>query len=61
MTDEWFEKQQKKIEVMLDKTERDPSWINKTLLECMMLDYEAKQRLKFQDEQRGEVPSEDFW
>ena len=60
MTDEWFEKQQKKIEVMLDKTERYPSWINKTLLECMMLDYEAKQRLKFQDEQRGEVPSEDF-
>ena len=45
MTDDWFEKQWSKIEVMLDKCERDPSWMNKTILECMLEDYEAKQKL----------------
>lgn len=45
MTDEWFESQWNKIEVALDKYERDPSWANKTLVECMILDYEAKQKL----------------
>jgi hypothetical protein len=50
MDDESLENQWKKIEVALDKYERDPSWINKTIVECMMLDYEAKQKLKIQDE-----------
>ena len=45
MTEEWFENQWNKIEVALDKYERDPSWTNKTIVECMMLDYEAKQKI----------------
>ena len=45
MTEEWFENQWNKIEVALDKYERDPSWTNKTIVECMILDYEAKQKL----------------
>jgi len=45
MDDESLENQWKKIEVALDKYERDPSWTNKTIVECMMLDYEAKQKL----------------
>jgi hypothetical protein len=45
VTDEWFENQWNKIEVALDKYERDPSWTNKTIVECMILDYEAKQKL----------------
>jgi hypothetical protein len=45
MTNKWFETQWSKIEVMLDKCERDPSWMNKTILECMLEDYEAKQKL----------------
>ena len=50
ITDEWLEKQWNKIEVMLDKCERDPSWINNTILECMIQDYEAKQKLAEVDE-----------
>jgi hypothetical protein len=50
MNDEWLEKQWNKIEVALDKYERVPSWTNKTIVECMMLDYEAKTKLKIQDE-----------
>jgi hypothetical protein len=55
MTDEWLENQWNKIEVALDKYERDPSWTNKTIVECMMLDYEAKQKLKLQDEAKQEA------
>jgi len=36
---------QHKIEIMEEKYGKDPSWINKTLLECMLLDYESKQSL----------------
>ena len=50
MTNKWFETQWSKIEVMLDKCERDPSWINKTILECMLQDYEAKQKIAERDE-----------
>jgi thymidylate synthase ThyX len=52
MTDEWFEKQWDKIEVALDKYERDPSWTNKAIVECMMLDYEAKQKLNLNENQK---------
>jgi hypothetical protein len=56
MTDEWFEKQWNKIEVALDKYERDPSWTNKTIVECMMLDYEAKQKLYLNEHKKMEGP-----
>ena len=39
-----------RIEVMTEKYETDPCWINETLLECMLKDYEAKQRLLIKEE-----------
>jgi hypothetical protein len=45
MTENWFECQWKRIEVALAKYERDPSLTNKIIVECMILDYEAKQNL----------------
>jgi len=45
VSDDWFGNQWEKIEIALAKYERDPSWTNKTIVECMILDYEAKQKL----------------
>ena len=52
LSDEFMDSLWKKIEVALDKYERDPSSTNKMIVECMILDYEAKQNLKLQDEER---------
>lgn len=41
----------KKIAVMEEKYDRDPCWMNRTLLECMLLDYEAKLKLLIKDGQ----------
>jgi len=41
----------KKIAVMEEKYERNPCWMNETLLECMLKDYESKLKLLIQDEQ----------
>lgn len=41
----------KKIAVMEEKYEADPCWMNETLLNCMILDYESKLKLLIQDGQ----------
>lgn len=41
----------KRIAVMEEKYEADPCWINETLLNCMLLDYESKLKLLIQDGQ----------
>jgi hypothetical protein len=50
MNDEYLKKQWSKIEVMLEKYEHDPSWMNETLLECMLKDYDAKTKLTWKNE-----------
>jgi hypothetical protein len=50
VSDDWFGNQWEKIEIALAKYERDPSWTNKTIVECMILDYEAKQKLASRNE-----------
>jgi hypothetical protein len=42
---------EKRIDVMVEKCESNPCWINETLLECMLRDYEAKQRLLIKEQQ----------
>ena len=41
----------KKIAIMEEKYERDPCWMNETLLSCMLQDYESKLKLLIQDGQ----------
>lgn len=38
-----------RIDVMMDKYNKDPCWMNKTLLDCMLRDYESKQKILLQD------------
>ena len=38
-----------RIDVMVEKCERNPCWINETLLDCMLRDYESKQKLLIQN------------
>lgn len=45
------ERLSKKIAVMEEKYERDPCWMNETLLDCMIRDYESKLKLLIQDGQ----------
>ena len=42
---ESIERLEAKIKVMSEKYDADPCWMNETLLECMLRDYESKQRL----------------
>jgi hypothetical protein len=41
-----------RIDIMVEKCETNPCWMNTTLLDCMLRDYESKQRLLLQDEQK---------
>jgi|TARA_R100000479_G_C6310116_1_gene173706 hypothetical protein len=45
-----IERLEARIEVMTEKYEADPCWMNETLLECMLRDYEAKQRLLIKEQ-----------
>ena len=53
MTRQYMEDLWKKIEYMEEKCKKDPSWINKMLLECMIADYEAKQKQRIKLQQEG--------
>lgn len=41
---------ERKIDTMVEKYESDPCWINRTLLDCMVRDYESKQRQLLRDD-----------
>jgi hypothetical protein len=47
-----LKKLEARIDVMVEKCETNPCWMNTTLLDCMLRDYESKQRLLLQDEQK---------
>ena len=50
MTDEYMDKQWEKIEARMRRFEETASPHDKMMLECMVRDWEAKMKLKLQDE-----------
>ena len=57
MTDEYMDEQWAKIEARMRRFEETASYQDKMLLDCMVRDWEAKMRLKLQDEAiQGTIP-----
>jgi len=54
MTDEHMDEQWAKIEARMRRFEETASAQDKMMLECMVRDWEAKQRLLLQDEKQKE-------
>jgi hypothetical protein len=54
MTDEYMEEQWAKIEARMKRFEETASYQDKLMLDCMVRDWEAKQRLILQDEKEKE-------
>jgi len=50
MTDEYMNNMWAEIERRMDEYDASPTPTRKTMLECMVADYEAKMKLKLQDE-----------
>ena len=50
MTDEYMDKQWEKIEARMRRFEETASHHDKMMLDCMVRDWEAKMKLKLQDE-----------
>ena len=50
MTDEYMDEQWSKIEARMRRFEETASYQDKMFLDCMVRDWEAKMRLKLQDE-----------
>ena len=50
MTDEYMDKQWDKIEARMKRFEETASPHDKMMLDCMVRDWEAKMKLKLQDE-----------
>ena len=51
MTDEYMDKQWAKIEARMRRFEETASPHDKMMLDCMVRDWEAKMKLKLQDEE----------
>jgi hypothetical protein len=51
MTDEYMDKQWAKIEARMKRFEENASPHDKMMLDCMVRDWEAKMKLKLQDEE----------
>ena len=51
MTDEYMDKQWEKIEARMKRFEETASSHDKMMLDCMVRDWEAKMKLKLQDEE----------
>jgi hypothetical protein len=51
VNDEYLDKKWKEIEERMMRFEQTASYKDKMMLECMVADYEAKMKLKLQDEQ----------
>ena len=51
MTDEYMDKQWAKIEARMKRFEETASSHDKMMLDCMVRDWEAKMKLKLQDEE----------
>jgi len=51
MTDEYMDKQWSKIEARMKRFEETASSHDKMMLDCMVRDWEAKMKLKLQDEE----------
>jgi hypothetical protein len=57
MTDEYMDELMRRIDNKMQAYELYRRPQDKMMLECMLQDYEAKQKLKLQDEEiQGEVP-----
>tara|TARA_R100001440_G_scaffold12422_1_gene21840 strand:+ start:88 stop:279 length:192 start_codon:yes stop_codon:yes gene_type:complete len=54
MTDEYMEEQWAKIEARMRRFEETASYQDKLMLDCMVRDWEAKQRLILQNEKEKE-------
>ena len=54
MTDEYMDEQWAKIEARMKRFEETASYQDKLMLDCMVRDWEAKQRLILQDEKEKE-------
>ena len=54
MTDEYMEEQWAWIEARMKRFEETASYQDKLMLDCMVRDWEAKQRLILQDEKEKE-------
>ena len=54
MTDEYMEEQWARIEARMKRFEETASYQDKLMLDCMVRDWEAKQRLILQDEKEKE-------
>ena len=57
MTDEYMDEQWAKIEARMKRFEETASYQDKLMLDCMVRDWEAKQRLILQDEKEKETIS----
>jgi len=53
MTDEYMDEQWAKIEARMRRFEETASYQDKMFLDCMVRDWEAKMKLKLQDENRN--------
>lgn len=57
MTDEYMNEQWAKIEARMRRFEETASYQDKMFLDCMVRDWEAKMKLKLQDEAiQGTIP-----
>ena len=57
MTDEYMDEQWAKIEARMRRFEETTSYQDKMFLDCMVRDWEAKMKLKLQDETiQGKIP-----
>jgi len=57
MTDEYMDEQWARIEARMRRFEETASYQDKMFLDCMVRDWEAKMRLKLQDEAiQGTIP-----
>lgn len=57
MTDEYMDKQWAKIEARMKRFEETASSHDKMMLDCMVRDWEAKMKLKLQDESiQNQIP-----
>jgi hypothetical protein len=54
MTDEYMDEQWARIEARMKRFEETASYQDKLMLDCMVRDWEAKQRLLLQDEKQKE-------
>ena len=57
MTDEYMTMLQMRISDMMQRYEKHGDPNDAMILDCMLRDYEAKQRLILQDEKAKEIPS----